>query len=83
MVFVFCALFNVFSLYNNFISVSRQVSVETLSPTCIFNLLNISKCHSILGNDVVGAMAPTAPIRSSASKRATNLCICRFFVTEF
>ena len=61
---------------------SVTVSVGTLSPTCIFNLLNISICHSILGNDVVGAMAPTVPSRSSASKRATNLCICCFFVSE-
>ena len=60
-----------------------MVSVGTLSPTCIFNLLNISKCHSILGNDVVGAMAPAALSRSSASKRATNLGICCFLLLNF
>ena len=48
-----------------------EVSVGTLSPTCIFNLLNISKCHSILGNDVVGAMAQTAPSRRRASDKLT------------
>ena len=47
----------------------------------ILFIFNISKCHSILENDVVGAMAPTGPSWLTTSKqwRLTylfNIFIC-------
>jgi hypothetical protein len=46
----------------------------------ILFIFNISKCHSILENDVVGAMAPTGPSWSMTSKRLWLTCLFIIFI---